>query len=143
MKLHYRVIDNDVYGTKGGTLYKVSFDNGVLEVYITALIDIAEKYGSLSQLLSNYPEETYREILLNEYRITILPRDNYSKAEHTPSVKNVTKTNNDEWALMHTLIPPALLVRLIKKVEDGVINRSSAKIVLNGIFEQNIAKFST
>jgi len=49
-------------------------------------------------------------------------------------------TQDDQWELMKILIPPEYLAAVIKRVEDGVISRASAKVVLDEVYNTRLAR---
>jgi Asp-tRNA(Asn)/Glu-tRNA(Gln) amidotransferase B subunit len=48
--------------------------------------------------------------------------------------------NEQNWQLMHLLVPPIYLAAIIDSVRNGTISHASAKIVFNDIFDCNFAK---
>jgi len=49
-------------------------------------------------------------------------------------------TQDEQWELMKILIPPEYLAAVIKRVEDGVISRASAKVVLDEVYNTRLAR---
>jgi len=49
-------------------------------------------------------------------------------------------TQDEQWELMKILIPPEYLAVVIKRVDEGVISRASAKVVLDEVYNTRLAR---